>query len=681
MGSIKASPCEVSAGLTLAIVGSPNCGKTTLFNGLTGSRYKVANYPGVTVERRQGACGDITLVDLPGIYSLGAVSPDELVATKAIFGGQDDIDGIVLVLDATCLERQLYLASQVLDLGVPTLVVLSMMDLAEKYGIRVRAETLSRNLGVPVVVSHGWSKLEQIRLELHHFAQTLPLPNISPQVWCSLGIFHEYAGQLGRIECPQSSGGQARSCGYQLLSGVQQSNKAGAQELLETARQQLVAEGVDLSSFEATCRFRWVREITTMVVSRTEADLDTWECKIDYLVTHRLWGAVVFFLVLASLFQVVFQIAAIPMGWVEAGIEYLGQGTFWLLGSGLAASLVVDGGIMGVGNVLVFVPQIAALFFFLSLLEESGYLARAAHVMDLPMRAVGLQGRSFVPMLNSFACAIPGIMATRTIPSYADRLTTIMVAPLMSCSARLPVYTVLIGALIPQTFLGGVLSLQGIVLLVLYLLGIAGAALVAFILKKTLLRGEPALFIMELPRFRTPSLRTALRTSFDKSLGFIRSAGTVILACSILLWALASFPRGVSVEQTYAGQVGKAMEPVMRPLGYNWEISIGILSSFVAREVFVTALATVYNLGDQEGQVQSLSNALRDRRMAGEFPLATGCSLLVFYVFACQCMSTLAVVKSETGSYTWAGFMFCYLSAMAYVSAWATYNLFLVAGS
>jgi ferrous iron transport protein B len=676
MGSIKARPCHDSAGLTLAIIGSPNCGKTTLFNGLTGSRYKVANYPGVTVERRQGACGDITLLDLPGIYSLGAVSPDEQVTTKVVFADQEDVAGIVLVLDATCLERQLYLASQVLDLGMPTLVVLSMMDLAEQHGICISTETLSRRLGVPVVVSPGWSKLEQIRLELEHFARTLPLPSFSPHVWCSLDSFHEYAERLGRLEFSSGSEEKARSRGYQLFSGVQQSTNAETQDLLAVAREALVAQGVDPSSFEATSRYRWVRDITAGCIIRTEANLDTWECKIDYLVTHRLWGAVIFFLVLASLFQVVFQISAIPMGWVEAGIEYLGQATSWLLGSGLLASLVVDGGIMGVGNVLVFVPQIAALFFLLSLLEESGYLARAAHVMDLPMRAVGLQGRSFVPMLNSFACAIPGIMATRTIPSYGDRLTTIMVAPLMSCSARLPVYTVLIGALIPPTLLGGVLSLQGVVLLVLYLMGIAGAALVAFVLKKTLLRGEPALFILELPRFRRPSLRTALRTSLDKSLSFIRSAGTVILACSILLWALASFPRGVPIEQTYAGQVGKVMEPVMSPLGYNWEISIGILSSFVAREVFVTALATVYNLGEEEGQAQSLSNLLKERRMSGEFPLATGCSLLVFYVFACQCMSTLAVVKSETGSYTWAVFMFLYLSVLAYASAWGTYNLF-----
>ena len=660
---------------TLAIVGSPNSGKTTLFNKLTSSNYKVANYPGVTVERRFGRCEDITLIDLPGIYSLGSFSPDELVATNTILSDDSRPDGIVLVLDATCLERQLFLASQVLDLDIPTLVVLSMMDLAEKHGIHIKVEMLSRLLGVPVLAAKDGCG-QQIRKELNDFSTKLPCPAQAERAWCSSRIFDEAALALGKQEFKLADDSKARCLGFQLISGARNPQNQNTTVLLSETLQRMSEQGLDARSFEATSRFRWVRDVVGQCVSAAEGKLDSWEFRIDSLVTHRLWGALIFFFVLASLFQVVFQFSAYPMEWVEIAIESLGAGAASLLGKGLLGSLVIDGIIMGVGNVVVFVPQIALLFFLLSLLEESGYLARAAHVMDRPMRFFGLQGRSFVPMLNSFACAIPGVMSARTIASPADRITTIMVAPLMSCSARLPVYTVLIGALIPSTLLWGVFSLQGGVLLLLYGLGIAGAAMVSLILKITLLRGEPAHFILELPRFRRPSLRTALHTSIDNSMKFVKSAGTIILACSIILWALASFPRGRPVAETYAGQLGKVMEPVVQPLGYNWEIAIGILSSFVAREVFVTSLATVYNLEEGDGQSQSLSNLLKERRENGSFPLAAGLSLLVFYVFACQCMSTLAVVKSETGSYRWAVFMFCYMSALAYISAWLTYETF-----
>ncbi|MBX7144555.1 MAG: ferrous iron transporter B, partial [Oligoflexia bacterium] len=330
----------------------------------------------------------------------------------------------------------------------------------------------------------------------------------------------------------------------------------------------------------------------------------------------------------------------------------------------------------GVGSVLVFVPQIAILFFFLGLLEDSGYLARAAFLMDRIMRQVGLQGRSFIPLLSSFACAIPGILSTRTIPSFTDRLATILIAPLMSCSARLPVYTLLIAAFIPEQRVAGVISLQGLVLLAMYLLGVIAAAIVAWISKHTLLRGEPAIFVMEMPPFRMPSLILAAREAYDRIIIFLKSAGTIILSCSVVLWFLASYPEG-PVEQSLAGRLGKTIEPVIEPLGFNWEIGVGIIASFAAREVFVTSLSTVYNLQSADDANHSITLELRERHRNGSFSLASALSLMVFYVFACQCISTLAVCRRETGTWFWPAAMFGYMTTLAYAAAFLTYRLML----
>ena len=450
---------------------------------------------------------------------------------------------------------------------------------------------------------------------------------------------------------------------------------------IEESRTELLGLGIDPFSFEATARYQWINSIIRRAVVQTKPTTGSVSEKLDRILSHRVWGALVFLSVMAMVFQSIFTWAQFPMEVIDSAFAFLGNSINQLLPEGVLRSLLVDGIIAGVGNVVVFVPQIALLFFFLGLLEDSGYLSRAAFLMDRVMRPFGLQGRSFIPLLSSFACAIPGILSSRTIPSWADRMATIMVAPLMSCSARLPVFAVLIAAFIPDYSVLGVISLQGLVLLGMYFLGIAGAAFVAWALKLSLLRGKPALFVMEMPPLRLPSLKVVLREVSDRVMTFLRTAGTTILACSILLWVLASYPKppeGVStgrVQYSFAGRIGQAMEPVLRPLGFTWEVGVGILTSFAAREVFVSTLATVYNLDDTKDTNTSLIDTLKRKRASGAFSTASALSLMVFYVFACQCMSTLAVCKRETGSWGWTAFMFFYMTILASVSAFFTFHL------
>lgn len=434
-------------------------------------------------------------------------------------------------------------------------------------------------------------------------------------------------------------------------------------------------------SYEATSRYQWLNEIVRKSSAVDPSRRSKRGKLLDKVILHRFWGVVVFALVMATVFQSIFLWAQGPMEAIEGAMGWISELVASVLPEGMLRSLIVDGVIAGVGNVLVFVPQIAILFLFLGALEDSGYLARAAYVMDRVMRPFGLQGRSFIPLLSSFACAIPGIMATRTIPSRGDRLVTIMVAPLMSCSARLPVYAVLIAAFIPATMVGGFFSLQGVVLFGLYMLGVVAAAVVAWLLKMTVVRGQPAMFVMELPPVRLPSPRIVLREVWDRIVLFVRAAGTVILACSVILWFLASYPKppeGSSVgavEHSYAGRLGKVVAPVIEPLGLNWEIGVGILASFAAREVFVSSLATIYNLSDSEDSATSLVGHLRQRQAEGGFSVASALSLLVFYVFACQCMSTLAVCRRETGSWSWPLAMFAYMTLLAYAASFVTYQI------
>lgn len=679
--------------LRIALAGNPNSGKTTLFNKLTGSHYKVANYPGVTVEKREGRLelpevGEVILVDLPGTYSLCGTSLDEIIATKALLGGikgEEFPDLIIAVVDASNIERNLYLVSQLVDAGAPVLLALNMIDLAERQGVVVYAEKLSRALDVPVVklVAREGRGIEELRATA---VQLLTSRKVSSQRlrWLNGNQqFKELAERLGTVEAKNRGWGNAPLLiGSALLSEALTPEDPGLQSELAEARSRLTADNIDPLSFEATQRYRWINSVVRGSCSFASTSAPRLHERIDALVTHPVWGTLIFVLIMATIFQGIFLWAQVPMEFIDTAVASLGTALGELLPAGQLRSLIVDGIVAGVGSVVIFIPQIAVLFLCLGILEDTGYLSRAAFLMDRLMRHVGLQGRSFIPLLSSFACAIPGIMSTRSIPTWADRITTIMVAPLMSCSARLPVYTVLIAAFVPREKVFGFISLQGLTLLGMYVLGIVGAAVVALLLKSTILRRQPAIFVMEMPPFRLPAVKVILHDVLDRIVIFLKNAGTIILACSIVLWFLASYPRPENgaeeggLRHSYAGKIGTFIEPVIKPLGFNWEIGVGILASFAAREVFVSALATVYNLesGD-DAEATSLISVLQGKKRDGSFATVTALSLMVFYVFACQCMSTLAVCRRETGSWRWTGFMLIYMTALAYFASFVTYQI------
>lgn len=676
--------------ITVALAGNPNCGKTTLFNALTGLHYKVGNYPGVTVERKEGPLNlpgieeEVVLVDLPGIYSLSSTSLDEKIATQCLFGELGlPPDIVIVVVDAANLERNLYLVTQLIDCRIPVVVALNMVDLAEKAGIKVFDELLSKELNVPVisVIAKKRSGLNALKDAV---ANVIREPRSSSKrfFWCEqTPVFLDEARALGAKTIPniERRARVSELTGCALLSESQAATDPQIAQAVSASQQKLRDLEIDPHSFEATKRYHWIGKIVPAVSHQTASNHTTLMKKIDAVLTHKIWGSVIFIALMGLIFQSIFTWSQVPMDMIDSFMTAASDYISNLLPDGQLKSLIVDGMIGGVGSVLVFIPQIAILFMFLGLLEDSGYLSRAAFLMDGIMRRVGLQGRSFIPLLSSFACAIPGILSTRTIPSWADRLTTIMVAPLMSCSARLPVYAVLIGAFIPNDYVFGFISLQGLTLLAMYLLGIVGAAVVSWILKRTLLKREPAFFVMELPPFRRPSLRLVFREVYDRVKIFCQSAGTVILACSVVLWFLASYPRtdtgeAPALQESYAGDLGAIIEPVVKPLGYNWEIGIGLVASFAAREVFVSSLATIYNVSNDDDTSQTLISTLKQKRADGSFTTAAAISLMVFYVFACQCMSTIAVCRRETGSWKWVAFMVTYMTILAYGMAFLAYH-------
>lgn len=670
--------------LRIAIAGNPNCGKTTLFNALTGLRHKVANYPGVTVEKKEGALtlegiGEVTVADLPGIYSLSSHSIDEIIATRALLGelkGEALPDLIVAVLDASNLERNLYLATQLIDLGVPVVIALNMIDLAQKRGLTIAREPLAHALGVPIVpvVANKREGLTELKQQISRTLQNPPAPPPTFRWLPPESPFRQAAMHCGAVALPQAREELRFFRGAALLSEARTVDSPAVGAAVQEQRALLQGQGIDPFSIEATRRYEWINGVVKRCCAIRNTSGRQLSERVDAIITHRLWGMVIFLLLMTGIFQSIFMWAELPMEIIEGLFTSLSALVGPALPKGDLRSLIVDGIIPGVGSVVVFIPQIAILFLFLGLLEDSGYLSRAAFLMDRIMRRFGLQGRSFIPLLSSFACAIPGIMSTRTIPSFADRMATILIAPLMSCSARLPVYTLLIAAFVPDEKLFGFVSLQGLVLLSMYLLGVLGAVVVAWLLKSTIFRGEPALFVMEMPPFRRPSLLTVITEIKDRIVLFLQSAGTVILACSVLLWFIASYPKG-ELRDSYAGRIGAVIEPAIKPLGFNWEIGVGILASFAAREVFVSSLATVYNIEDDGAATRSLSSSLRTRREQGRFSTLSAISLMVFYVFACQCMSTLAVCRRETGSWKWPIVMFVYMTTLAYLLSLATYQI------
>ena len=618
-------------GPLVALVGNPNCGKTALFNLLTGSRQKVANYAGVTVERKEGklvtpAGKTLRVLDLPGAYSLHARSPDERVTCDVLYGrarGEKRPDLVVCVVDATNLRRNLRMVLAVKRLGLPCVVALNMTDLAARQGLHVDPDALASELGVPVVAT--------------------------------VGVKSDGAGRL---------------CA--LLDDPEVWRKGAKHLTVDTSAEPIVGTQADHDTVHAILK----RLGLAAVVPHTASD------RIDRVVLHPVFGPILLAVLLFLVFQAVFSWAQAPMDAIKSVTESLGTAVTAWLPEGWPRSLLVDGVIAGAGGVVVFLPQILILFFFILILEESGYLPRAAFLLDRLMGGVGLSGRSFIPLLSSFACAIPGIMAARTIANPRDRLVTIMIAPLMTCSARLPVYALLIGAFIPVRSVWGGFELQGLVLFSLYLAGIVGALLVAWVLKRFTTQGQVRSLMMELPAYHWPTVRNVAIGLWQRVEIFMRRVGGIILGLTIALWFLASFPAppagatGAPIEYSIAGTMGRALAVVFEPIGFNWQISIALVPGLAAREVAVGALGTVYALsatGDDTAQALT-------PLIAHTWSLATALSLLAWYVFAPQCLSTLATVKRETGGWSMPLLMAGYLFALAYAASFITYRVALAWG-
>jgi ferrous iron transport protein B len=847
-GVATAQPSGRSAGkppaatLTLALAGNPNCGKTTLFNALTGLRQKVANYPGVTVEKKTGRCklpattGSSTagipalperwadVIDLPGTYSLISRSPDEQVAMEVLRGLRPDTpppDVLIAVVDASNLQRNLYLVSQLIELGRPMVVALNMTDVAERRGVKVSAAALSEQLGVPVVplVGHkrkgvddlkaavaraaipplpAWPLPEAMREELLLVAGGLailesetdapaskdvatpnaesPSPNTQPPN--SLTSAPQAGHSADRPEQPLAASrlthfrrplDRYEATAERLLIGDHAADVApladrpSVAKLLEGSRNRLAALGLDPMQTDIEAHYRWIDGVSAKVVSRagdtaagpaSTATPDTSTPgspnsaaaatsvglpvvgtlpyasprhpaptateKADAILIHRVWGLVIFAAVMAVLFVSIFWLASPLMDASKGAVTAVGGWVSAGMADGPLKSLVVDGVFAGVGAVVVFVPQIAMLFLFLAVLEDTGYLARAAFLMDRALGKVGLSGKAFIPLLSSFACAIPGIMATRTIENRRDRLATIFVAPFMSCSARLPVYFLLVGAF----FAGYGALVRGGILFACYALGVLAAVGTAWVFKRSLLKGAPQAFILELPTYKVPQIGQVIRVVWTNTSKFLTKAGTVIFCLSVILWAMNYYPRlseekvaaaevtgrhlasedyrhrlieggdgetkgdetkfvesavrAAQSEYSVAGRIGHAIEPVIRPLGFDWKMGVGLVSAFAAREVFVGSLGIVYSMGDVEDDTGGLEDAMRADRYADGRTVWTplvAVSVLVWFVLAMQCMSTLAIVRRETGGWRWPVAMLVYMNALAYVACLVVFQV------
>jgi ferrous iron transport protein B len=717
---------------TIAIVGNPNVGKSELFNALTGLNQVTGNYPGVTVERKRGAmtlAGDrVHLLDLPGAYSLAARSPDEMIVTDVLLGqqrGEDPVDAILVVVDASNLERNLYLISQIQELGRPMVVALNMMDIAERRGLAFDLDTLSRRLAAPVVpvLAHKRKGLDHLKAALHGVLQPGDAPAPAPpqfpegmqrEVHALAHHLNTDGHNIGRTISPSEAFRViVDHGGYAEKRLVKQLGTPFAQRLHDH-RSRARTNG-SLAAVEAKARYAWAREVYREAVVQPDIRLKSRSERLDYFLTHRLWGSVIFILLMAVVFQAIYAWAAPLMHLIDGSLGAAGDVISARMPEGMLRSLIVDGAIAGVGSVLIFLPQILMLSLFIAILEDCGYMARAAFLMDKLFNWCGLSGQSFIPMMSSFACAIPGIMATRTIENTRDRLTTMLLAPLMSCSARLPVYLIMIGAFIPsQRILGGLIGLEGLTLLVMYSLGVCIAIPMAFLLKKTILKAEPAPFLLELPSYKMPQLRTITRKVYGQGHEFLRRAGTLIFAIAIVVWALAYFPRSESVETQFAaqraqieavqgdhaalletldreeagaqlrdsflGRMGTAIEPVVRPLGWDWRIGTAVIASFPAREVIVATLGTLFNMGaDVDETSQDLRTAMQEATWPGTgaplFTIPVALSIMVFFALCCQCGATLAMIKRETGMWRWPIYTFTYMTILAYGGAFITYHL------
>jgi ferrous iron transport protein B len=756
------SPATLRRSAQIALVGNPNTGKTTLFNRLTGARQRVGNYPGVTVEKRSGSMelkfGGVEVIDLPGSYSLAASSPDERIVIDVLMGRVDGAappDAIVCVVDATNLMRNLFLASQVADCGIPQVVALNMMDAAAAQGISIDVEKLGARLGVPVVPvvatkGRGIEELKRAIEEVILFARgsargsngnvssvpwnhptepgANPLAGIAPMPWAEHveralthldeSIHRDAGARLPRAELLRILFDVDSAIPERLTWTHQARDRA-----IHSARQILSEAGLNPASAEAILRYARLGELLEGVVTRPArsgggpaARAITRGESIDRLLTHRVWGLLVFIGLMWGVFQSIYTLAVPLMEGIDWLFGTLGAAVGgWFAATPMLQSLAQDGVIGGIGSVVIFLPQILILFFFIALLEDTGYMARAAFLMDKMFSWCGLNGRSFVPLLSSYACAIPGVMAARTIDDRKARLVTILIAPLMSCSARLPVYVLLIGAFIEPAY-GA--AWAGVALVAMHFVGLVVAIPVALILNRFVVRGKRVPFVMEMPPYRTPMLRDVLWRMWQSGMKFLKRAGTIIFAMTIIIWALAYFPRPESVrsdlardvaasraiefdmaaaiveteygnelagrymEQSYLGRAGKALQPIFAPAGFDWRITVGVLASFPAREVIVATLGIVYNLGGETDEESAdLRDAMgrsrwNDGTRAGEpvFTIPVAFAIMIFFALCMQCGSTVAVIAREAG-WKWAIFAFSYMTILAWLGAVATYQV------
>ena len=683
---------------SIAVVGSPNSGKSTLFNRLTGLRQHIGNYPGVTVERHVGTLkGDdytLELIDLPGTHALSAHSIEEQIAVDVIFGrieGTSAPDGILAVLDATNLYQGLYLVQQLTELETPLVVALTMVDAAEANGLRIDVDKLTQRLGgipvCPVVATTGAGigKLKLMLAKLSNMEPTAPVlawPELmtAARELAGLSTVPLRTAEVARllIDAPTAST-------HRLLDTVGK-DAAGK---LDDVRAKLFGAEPALAC-EARMRFSWVRDVLADVQQKAPP-FYTWRTRLTEWVNRPIPGTIGLFLVMAIMFQAVFAWATPMMELIDRSAAVLGALVANQLGGGAFSSLVTDGIIAGVGSVIIFLPQIIILFLFIILLEDSGYLARAAYLLDRTMRSVGLSGQSIIPMISSFACAVPGIMATRVIPNRRDRIATIIAAPFMTCSARLPVYALLIAAFIPARDIA-FLNLQGLVMFGLYMFGIVAGVLTALLMRKTVLRGPKASFALMLPEFRRPNMQTVLIQLLGRARVFLYRAGTVIFAVAVVVWALAYYPRATDIdpmltkneaaaaqlEQSWLGRAGHVVEPVFKPLGWDWRVSSAVIAGFPAREVVIAVLGTVYAVGD-EANAATLSQRLQSTTWPDGSPVFTlpmVFGLLIFYACCLQCAATLAVIRRETNSWRWPIFAWTYMTSIGYVGALLIYQLF-----
>ncbi|MAG84818.1 ferrous iron transport protein B [Candidatus Poribacteria bacterium] len=726
---------SVTSQPTVVLIGNPNTGKTTLFNALTGLSQRTGNFPGVTVEKKVGVLDlghlRLDLIDLPGTYSLAANSPDEIVATDVLLGQQEGTappDLVIVVADASNLERNLYLTTQVLECSLPVILVLNMYDLAVADGLEINTDLLSHELGcqvVPVIANKGeginelQETIEQCLEKdpsVFHLQLGAPVEDGLHQL---LNFFNDFSDQLiapiHRVEVLRlliDEGGIVEQRLLEIFGEPLDSH-------LNQIRQKISEEGTDLLLVEPETRYQKIGEIIKICINRKQENLDlTVSDRVDRFLTHPIGGTMAFFVLMAVVFQAIYKWAAPLMDLIDGSFGWLGNLVSLLIPEGAIQSLIVDGVIAGVGGVAIFLPQIVILFGFIAVLEDCGYMARAAFLMDRLMSWVGLSGKSFVPMLSSFACAIPGVMATRVIENRRDRFTTILVAPLMSCSARLPVYTIMIAAFIPAKPVLGFFGLQGITLLAMYMIGVVVAIPVAWLFKKTILKGETPPFVMEMPPYKIPDLKTIILRMLDRGKRFLVDAGTIIFATTVLIWGLLYYPRpqsisdqydqkaaeiqsqtlsqdkleeqlntnskaeaGAFLRQSVLGRLGNFIEPVVKPLGWDWKIGIAVIASFPAREVVVAILGIIYNLGSEESEEsenlrQKMRNATWDDDPNQKvFTPIVALSVMVFFALCAQCAATLAVIKRETGSWKWPVFTFSYMTILAYCAALITYQI------